>query len=97
MTGEAYGWGFNDCDSLDNFFLVHLRTRTVEVANDRGHASLIPHSSGQMHRLLGVILGKALDLRGLSKSTEKERITAYCRTFPRCLLARLRGRKAKDP
>jgi len=41
---------------------VQLGARTVEVANDGGHAGLVAHGSGQVNGLLGVILWKAIQV-----------------------------------
>jgi hypothetical protein len=38
---------------------VQLRTRSIEVADDCGHASLVAHGSRQVDGLLGVILREA--------------------------------------
>jgi hypothetical protein len=35
---------------------MHTRARTVEIANNVGHARLVAHSSGQVDGFLGVIL-----------------------------------------
>ncbi len=52
----AYRWGINDRHGLHNLLLVRLRTGAVEVADDRGHASLVAHVGRQMDGLLGVVL-----------------------------------------
>jgi len=53
--------GFNDRNGLDDFLLVRLGTRTVHNTADMGHTRLISGEGGEMDRLLGVILGEALD------------------------------------
>lgn len=37
---------------------MRLGARTVEIANNRGHTSLVAHSGGQVNGLLGVVLGE---------------------------------------
>ena len=59
MDLATYRRGLDDSDSLNDLFLVHLRTRAVKVAHNGGHAGLVAHGSGQVHWLLWVILGKA--------------------------------------
>lgn len=51
--------GINNCHSFHHLLLVRLGTRTVEVANDRGHTGLVAERGGQVDRLLRVILGEA--------------------------------------
>jgi hypothetical protein len=55
----TYRRSLNNGDSLDNLFLVHLRTRSIKVADDGGHPGLVSHGGGQMDWFLGVILWKA--------------------------------------
>lgn len=55
----SYRWGINDSDSLDDLLLVRLGARTVEVADNRGHTSLVAHGGSQVDGLLGVVLGEA--------------------------------------
>jgi hypothetical protein len=55
----AYRRSLNDGDCLDNLFLVHLRTRSIKVADNGGHPGLVSHGSGKMDWFLGVILRKA--------------------------------------
>ena len=56
---NAYWWGFDDSDSLDNLFLVHLRTWSVQVSDNGGHAGLVTHRRGEVDWLLRVILWEA--------------------------------------
>ena len=58
----SYGWCFDHSDGLDDFLLVHLRARSVQITNDSGHAGFVSHRSGQVDRLFWIVLGKALDL-----------------------------------
>jgi len=51
----------DDGDGLDDFLLVGLGTGTVHHTADMGHTRLVPGEGGEMDRLLGVILGEALD------------------------------------
>ena len=53
-----YRWGFDDCDSLDNLFLVHLCSRTVQVAHNGRHTGFVSHGCSEMDWLLGVIFRK---------------------------------------
>lgn len=55
----SYRWGIDDGNGLDNFLLVRLGARTVEIADNRGHTSLVAHGSGQVDWLLRVVLGEA--------------------------------------
>merc|ERR1719199_2152022 len=52
----------DDGHSLRGLLLVELRARLVHVADDVGHASLVPHEGGEVARLRSVVLGEALDL-----------------------------------
>lgn len=54
----SYWWGLHDRDGLHDFLLVRLRAGTVEIANNRGHTSLVTHGGSQVDWLLGVILGE---------------------------------------
>jgi hypothetical protein len=58
----SYWWCLDDSDSLNNLFLVHLRTRSVEIADDGGHASLVAHGGGKVDWFLWVILRKAANV-----------------------------------
>ena len=55
----SYRWSVNDGDGLDNFLLVRLGARTVEVTDDRSHTGLVAHGGGKVDGLLGVILREA--------------------------------------
>jgi hypothetical protein len=39
---------------------MHLRTRSLKIADDGGHPGLVAHGSGEMDWFLWVILGKAI-------------------------------------
>ena len=97
----TYGRGLNDGNSLDNLFLVHLRTRSIKVADDSGHPGLVSHGSGKMDWFLGVILWKAGNVSASTLSSHDFWITSvyqpYLLTLPRCLAALFRGRKASEP
>ena len=58
----SYWWCIDDRDGLNNFLLVRLCARSVEVTNDRGHTGLVAHGSRQVDGLLGVILGEAIGI-----------------------------------
>ena len=93
---STYRRCLNDSDSFNDLLLVHLRARTVKISYNCSHASFVSHSSGQVHWLLGIVFGEALDLDiTLAKLAVKYEPVGY--TLPRCLLARFLGRKAKDP
>lgn len=98
---ETYRRGLNDSDSLNNLFLVHLRTRSIKVADDGGHPGLVSHGSGEMDWFLGVILWKAGNVSASTFSSHDFWITSgyqsYLLTLPRCLAALFRGRKASEP
>jgi hypothetical protein len=59
MRDKTHGRSLNDGNGLDNLFLVHLRTRSIKIADDGGHPGLVSHGSGEMDWFLGVILRKA--------------------------------------
>jgi len=65
---------FDDGDCLDDFSLVHLGSRTVEIPDNVSHTRLVPSEGSEMHYssqtmsltrkytwLLGVILGEGLN------------------------------------
>ena len=55
----SYRWRIDDRNGLNNFLLVHLRTRSLKVTDNGGHTGLVAHGGGQVDGLLGVILGEA--------------------------------------
>lgn len=57
---HSYRRSFDDSACLDDLLLVQLRARTVEVADNGGHAGLVAHGGGQVALLLGVVLRKAV-------------------------------------
>lgn len=57
----SYWRSLNDSDGFDDFFLVHLRTRSIEVSDDGGHTGLVAQGCGKMDRFLWVILRKAVE------------------------------------
>lgn len=59
----SYWWCIDDRNGLNNFLLVCLRARSVEVTDDRGHTGLVTHGGGQVNGLLGVILGEAIQYK----------------------------------
>jgi hypothetical protein len=59
QSSRTYRRSLDDRDSLNDLFLVHLRTWAVKVPHDGGHAGLVAHSGSKVHWLLRVILGKA--------------------------------------
>lgn len=56
----THGRSLDNCACLNNLLLVHLGTRTVEVADDCGHTSLVTHGGSEVNGLLGVILGETV-------------------------------------
>lgn len=66
---DDHGWRLDDRGSLDDLSLVHLASYSVELANNVGHAGLVAEESGEVDRLLGVILGERLDLAAVFGST----------------------------
>merc|ERR1711935_1049309 len=76
FQGTQSPWGFNvsdhsdahdgrsldDGDSFDNFLLVDLGTRSVQLPDNVGHARLVPKEAGQVHGFGGVILREGLGL-----------------------------------
>ena len=57
---STYRGGLNNCDGFDDFLLVHLRTRPIEVSDDGGHPGLVAHGCCEMNWFLWVILWKAV-------------------------------------
>jgi hypothetical protein len=57
---HSYRRSFDDSACLDDLLLVQLRARTVEVADDGGHAGLVAHGGSQVALLLGVVLREAV-------------------------------------
>ena len=55
----SYRWCLNNSNSLNNLLLMCFRTRSVEVADDCGHTSLVAHGGSEVDRLLRVILGES--------------------------------------
>lgn len=68
-TTDNHGGGFNHGHSLQNFLLVHLGSRTVEIANYVSHASLEAHEGSQVHRLAGIVAGERFNLSVITAST----------------------------
>ena len=56
---KTHRWCLDHGHGFDNLFFVHLRTRSIKVADDGGHPGLVSHGSGEMDWFLGVILRKA--------------------------------------
>ena len=63
---ETYGRSFNNGDGLDNFLLVHLRTRTVEIAHNGRHSGFVAHGCRKVNGLFWVVLGEGLDLASMT-------------------------------
>jgi hypothetical protein len=58
----SYRRSFDDRNGFDDLLLVQLRTWTVQVTNDGGHAGLVAHGGGEVDLGLRVILGEAVNL-----------------------------------
>ena len=63
---RAHRWCLDDGNGLNDFLLVHLRTRPIQITDDCTHAGLIPHGRSEVNGLLRVILGERLDLSSVS-------------------------------
>lgn len=61
-TDNDNGGSLDDGDSLEDFLLVHLGSRTVEVTDDVGHTGLEAHEGSKVDGLAGIILGEGLDV-----------------------------------
>jgi len=55
-------WGLNDGHCLDNLLLVQLGTRTVHIADNVGHTSLVAKECSKVAWLGWVVLREASDL-----------------------------------
>lgn len=93
----AYRRSLNDGNGLNNLLLVQLCARSVQVADNRGHAGLVPHRSGKVDWLLWIILGEAGRGGELQRTVFAAVWVNYLFTLPRCLAARLRGKNASEP
>jgi hypothetical protein len=78
---------------------VQLRTRTVEIADNRRHTGLVAHGSREVDGLLGVILGEAGNCSQLAVALFDgcDGGDDYLFTLPRWRAARFRGKNARDP
>lgn len=56
----SYRRSFDDRGGLDDLLLVQLRTGAVQVAHDGRHAGLVAHHGGEVHALLGFVLGETV-------------------------------------
>lgn len=61
-TNDNYWRSLQDSDCLDDLFLIHFRTRFVDLANDVRHTGLVGKEGGQVDRLRWVILWEGLYL-----------------------------------
>lgn len=69
VADDSYGddrGRFNDRNGLDNFLLVQLGPRLINIAHDMAHARLVAHERGKMARLAGIVLREALDLTAVA-------------------------------
>jgi len=73
-TNHHHGRGFKNCDSFDDFLLVHLGARLVQVAHNVGHTSLVAQKGSKVRCSLRVILREDLYAAsvGLTSLTRKE-------------------------
>jgi hypothetical protein len=51
----------DDGNSLNNLLTMDTRSGTFDLTDDVGHASLVTHKSGQVDRLLGIVLRELSD------------------------------------
>jgi len=65
-TNDDHWGSFDDGDSFDNFLLVHLGSRSVEISDNVGHTSLVTEESGKVDRLGSVILGEGFTFTSVS-------------------------------
>lgn len=60
MGWGTYRGGFDDGDSFDDFTFVHFGARSVEVADNGGHAGFVSEGGGEVDGVLRVVLGEGL-------------------------------------
>lgn len=60
-TDDNHRRSRDDGNSLNNLLTVNTRSGTLDLTDDVGHASLVTHKSGQVDRLLGIVLGELSD------------------------------------
>jgi len=61
-----HGRSLNDGDSFNHLFLVVLGARTIHLAHNVGHASLISHEASQVDILARIVLGEGLGLAAMA-------------------------------
>lgn len=67
-TNNDHWWSLDDCDSLNDLTLVHLRSGSVEVSDDVRHTGLVTHEGSEVDGLLSIVLGESLYLSAVSGS-----------------------------
>lgn len=96
-TADNHGRTFNDGDGFQDFLLVHLGARAIEVADNVAHASLEAHEGSQVDRLAAVITREGLDLTLVALATltgqETKRTVAGSFEFTMRLEEEKTGRK----
>ena len=68
-TTDNHGGSFNHSDSFQNFLLVHLGSRTIEIADNVCHTSLEAHEGSQVDGLASIVAGEGLDLSVITSRT----------------------------
>lgn len=64
---DANEWGrLNDGDGLDDLAGATFGSGTLDLTDNVGHTGLVAEESGQMDRLLGVVLGEGLHLTAMT-------------------------------
>src|SRR6218665_2441479 len=61
-TDNNHWWCFENGHSLDDFLLVHLGTRLIDITNNVSHTGFVCDKGGQMDRLGSIVLGEGLYL-----------------------------------
>ena len=59
---KTYGRSLDHGDGFDDFFLVHLGARAVEISNNGRHAGFVTHCGGKVDWLFGIVLGEGFNL-----------------------------------
>ena len=68
-TANDHGGSFNHGDGFQNFLLVHLGTRAIEITNDVSHTGLETHEGSQVDGLASIVAGEGLNLSVITSGT----------------------------